>query len=417
MNYPSTKWAGNLKLNLASGALALFFLSFLMSGNASAIPQVFLAQLYPARKTFLLSVCLFSATLVAVAGVLISRRITPKPASLSTGLVITTLMAVELLSTKSYAVFLCSLLVVQFADNFLLNQIDLAGVARAATLRPFNDTAGMTARLLGMLAAPVFFTAFALNHVVEQFVVGLIGVVAITGCLRLFRVTALNVQKDGRLELFNAPDQVDFLVFSYAISIYAALYLLAANLIYMLRDLFQFQQSATRGGIATLVVFLFALIANSTRSAVGDHAPGPIGRTSRLGSLGAPAILLVLISGFLLLGIRTSYPAVLIGCGLLGLAYGLFLWEVRDYSSTAAREGKLVLLSWFNNMSNISSLLAFGLMLAMAAQRVNSPASYYVRLLWTIAMLPAVGLAVLGVATVISKRKLQVAHFALPGVK
>ncbi len=65
----------NSKSTLALGAFALFFLSFLMSGNGNALPQVFFQHYYPEQKTLLLSIALLSSTIAAVTGILLSRRV------------------------------------------------------------------------------------------------------------------------------------------------------------------------------------------------------------------------------------------------------------------------------------------------------------------------------------------------------
>ena len=61
---------------------------------------------------------------------------------------------------------------------------------------------------------------------------------------------------------------------------------------------------------------------------------------------------------------------------LLGLSYGFFLAEVREWCSRGAREeGKTALLTLFNNMTNLSSLVAFAtmLLLAVAARQIGRP--------------------------------------------
>jgi len=308
-----------------------------------------------------------------------------------------------LLSATTAALFIAWLVLVQFADNFLLNQIDHAAVARAGGMRGFNDGAGNTARLFGMLSAPAFFTIFSSSPILERVVVGVLGIAAIVGCLRLFRLPPVTEQKTETSKELSEPDRVDWLVFGYAIAVYAALYLLAANLIYVLRDLFYISGAETRGGIAIVTVFIAALAANGAVAAARRSSP----ETGRLPvtALALPAAALIVAAGIVLTGFRAGYGICMLACVVIGACYGVFLWVVRDYSSLAAKKGKTSLLTWFNNMANISSLFAFGLMLALASGRSHAPGAYYIWLMRAIVILPAIGFMLLFCAAALARRR------------
>ena len=226
------------KSALALGSFALFFVSFLMSGNGNALPQVFFQHYYPEQKTLLLSIALLSSTIASVIGILISRRVDTCRRAIAVSILATAAIVEALLSADSAGLFIACLILVQFADNFLLNQIDHAAVARAGELRGFNDGMGTAARLLGMLCAPAFFTVFAGNERVEMIVVAALGIAAMAGCLCLFRIQPQPEPQKQACEQHAVPDRADWLVFAYAIAVYAALYLFAANMIYLLKDLF-----------------------------------------------------------------------------------------------------------------------------------------------------------------------------------
>jgi MFS family permease len=390
------------KSTLALSAFALFFLSFLMSGNGNALPQVFFQRGYPEQKTLLLSIALLSSTIAAITGILVSRRIRPRRTAVAIMIMVTAALAEALLSASSVAHFILCLVLVQFTDNFLLNQIDHAAVDRAGELRGFNDGAGNSARLLGMLSAPAFFTGFAGNALLEKTVVAVLGAVAMIGCLRLFRLSPLP-ETHARIEQeLSVPDPVDRLVFGYAITVYAALYLFAANMIYLLKDLFQLPGAETRGGAAIVTVFVSALAANAAVAAARRSLHNTGGRKLRTPALALPAIALIVAAGLILTGVQVGYSLCLAATVVIGICYGVFLWEIRDYSSRAAKQGKTALLSWFNNMANISSLFAFGLMLALASVR---PDAYYRWLMSAIAVLPATGLILLSCASLARRIK------------
>lgn len=380
------------KSTLALGALVLFFLSFLMSGNANALPQVFFQRNYPEQKTLLLSITLLSSTIAAITGILVSRRIRPRRIVVAIAILVTTVIAEALLSAHTVAHFILCLVLVQFADNFLLNQIDHAAVDRAGPLRGFNDGAGTAARLLGMLCAPAFFTVFAGNDPIEKTVIAVLGIAAMVGCLQLFRLQPTSEAKQQVSKQLSMPDRADWLVFAYAIAVYAALYLFAANMIYLLKDLFHIPGAETRGGAAIVTVFLSALGTNAAMTVAKRSSNQTDGRNLRTAALALPAVVLIFAAGFILAGIQVDYSLCLAAAAVIGACYGVFLWEVRDYSSRAARQGKTALLSWFNNMANISSLFAFGLMLALASGRSGI---YYLWLMWAIIGVLTAGLILL----------------------
>jgi hypothetical protein len=137
----------------------LFFLSFVMSGNGNAVPQLFFQRFYPEQKTVLLSASLLASTLAATAAVVLSRRHRLSQRALITAMLATVMGALALYLTRNGPVFIAIIVLVQFAVNYLTNQLDHASIARAGALRRVNDAAGVLARLCGMLGAPAFFTA------------------------------------------------------------------------------------------------------------------------------------------------------------------------------------------------------------------------------------------------------------------
>jgi hypothetical protein len=401
------------KFTLVQGAFALFFMSFLMSGNGNALPQVFFQHHYPAQKTFLLSIALLSSTVAAVTGVLVSRRIHARRSILALSIGVTVLMAEALLLANAATLFIVCLALVQFADNFLLNQIDHAAVVRSGNMRGFNDGAGNAARLFGMLSAPAFFTLLASRVMAERIAIALLGAAAIAGCMQLFRLQPLTEKKKEVPKELSEPDRADWLVFGYAIAVYAALYLFAANMIYLLKDVFQIAGAETRGGIAIVVVFLSALAANGAVTAVRRSSAETSRRGLRTGAVALPALALIVTAGIVLTGFQAGYAICLFTSAVIGACYGVFLWEIRDYSSFAAKTGKTALLTWFNNMANISSLFAFGLMLALATRRSHAPAAYYVWLMRSILGVPTAGLIMLFFATVHLRQKAALSEMAV----
>lgn len=374
---------------LASGACTLFFLSFLMSGSSNALPQVFLQHHAPEHKAQLLSVALLLGTLAAGLGVLASRRVLlGRAAVVGLGVVAAGLVQ-ALLAAASVAAFIVLLVLLEFAINLLLDQVDRGAVARAGALLSFNDTAGTTARLAGMLAAPGFFTVFAHDLGVEHAAVALLSVAAVAGCWLVFGLPAAPPAPAVHAAASQGPQRRDRLLFAYAVAVYAGMYLFAANAIYLLEDVFRIAGAETRGGALIVTVFAAAIVGSglASRLAQPEHP--------RTVALAAPAAGLAAAACVPLAGLQPAYGACLAASACIGLGYGFFLWEVRRQASRAARDGRTEVLGWFNNMGNASALLAFGLMLAISRA---APAGYYPLVMAAVIALQGLGAVLLAVS-------------------
>lgn len=391
---------------LLPGAFALFFLSFVMSGNGNAVPQLFFQRYYAEQKTLLLAAGLLASTAAGTLAVVLSRRARSARTATAFLMLGTLCGLVALLTLREAALFIAALVLVQFAANYLTHQIDCTAVERAGSLRRFNDTACMIGRLCGMLSAPAFFTAVFDKKALALVSVLTAGFLAAWGAVHLLRVrpVAHTTGADPAAGTQTA-DRADRLLFIYAVSVYVSLYLFAANMIYLLRDLLHIPHPETRGGTAIVFVFVSALLSNALLAALRGRSAEQNRRTIPAGMLAIPAVALTAFGGAIALGFRPEFLIFSVGSAIVGAAYGAFLWELRDYCTQAARRhGKSVLLSWFNNMANVSSLIAFCLMLAFAATRAKSPDSYFVLVMWAVAALPAAGLGSLAGSAALARR-------------
>jgi hypothetical protein len=143
-------------------------------------------------------------------------------------------------------------------------------------------------------------------------------------------------------------------------------------------------------------MFVCAIVFNSLVAILHRRRTGFRSRQIRIGPLALPAVLLCFFGIIIGMGLPLTYAMFLTGACALGASYGIFSWEVRDYTSRGAQhEGKSALLSWFNNIGNISALVAFGLMVAFAANRAAAPGGYYVEITSAISCTPVLGLFLL----------------------
>jgi hypothetical protein len=217
------------------------------------------------------------------------------------------------------------------------------------------------------------------------------------GALGAFAV-ALTFSREARSDA--SPDAPatplsprDRVLAAYAVSRYVSLYLFAANVLYLLRDVVRLADAEQRGGATISLVFLGALVTNALASGLRARRPRA---TLSLAALAAPVLVLAGSAAALLAGVVHSFALVVAGSLALGLSYGFFLAEVREWCSRGARdEGKTSLLTLFNNMTNLSSLAAFGAMLALAliARQLGRP--FFGPLIVIVGALPTLALAAL----------------------
>lgn len=389
------------RATLLSAAFGLFFLSFLMSSNSGVVPQLFFQRVHPDEKTLLLAISLFVSTLAANLAVVLSRRHSLSGRAVVVSLLATVVATLTLYAVSHSVVFVLALIAVQFAANHLTHQLDQAAVARAGALRRFNDAVGTLGRLVGVLVAPAFLTMYfdAKNVIIPVALV--IGLGACIGAARLFATAPVPPDVEAGAPVGEQPcDRTDLLVFGYVVTMFSTLYLFAANMIYLFRDLFLMPNAETSGGMAMMLVFGCAVLANVAVAVFKRNGSENPNRVVRVVPLSLPALLLIGAGGSIALGFRTtSLAIVLSAAACFGTAYGVFLMEVREYTSHGVRHGgKTILLSWFNNMANVGSLVAFTIMLGLASVRTQAAASYWFWLMVAVAAIPLVGLVTLGMA-------------------
>lgn len=378
-------------------AVGIMVMSFVMSANANGLPQLFFQRRHEERKVLFLAACLLCCTLASIAGVLASRRARASAAGVLGLLVATIAIEDGLFVVEGAARYIALAALAQLGVNYLVNHLDHAGANGAGLAhRRLHDASSTAARLVGMLAAPLVVTRldgrpFALGVTFTAVGVGALIAVALTiGGDRSATPTAIHAEP-------RPLDRGDWLFFGQAVSVYVGLYLLAANLIYVLRDVVHLPDAALRAGSTMVLAFLSALVASAAAAALSARArakaAGP--RASRLV---APVVCLALAALGLARVANITLAEVYAGAIVVGVSYGVFLAEVRDHASRGAREhGKTGLLTLFNNIGKLSSLVAFVAMLLIAVlQRGAASQGYVLRL---VGALPIVGIPLLVAAT------------------
>lgn len=372
----------------------LLVLSFLMSANSNVLPQLFFQRHAPAQgKLLLLALCLLGCTCASILGVAASRW--ARPGRLGVFILLAMTLAAEnaLFLVQGTALYMVLAAAAQVGANHLMNHLDHAGVQRAgASQRRIHDGATTISRLLGMLAAPIMFPWMYDQPALLHGTLGLGTLLAVAGTAALFsKVLPSSLEQVAGTKAAPARRE-DVLLLGFSLTVYVALYLFAANLIYLLRDAVHVQDAEQRGGTTLTIVFAGALAGNLLAS-LGKR---PAGHHLRLPLFLAPVPLLAGAALVLFLGEMPPTEVFLAGACALGASYGAFLAELRAYVSNAAREpGREGLLTWFNNLANVSSLVAFLVMALIAGWAQGGAHAAHPWVLGLVGLLPVTGLVLL----------------------
>lgn len=386
-------------------ALTFFELTLLQSALGTVLPQLFFQRAYPDRKVFLLAICLLTGTVASILGVAASNAVHGRGRWAVLGLGLTSASFLALFHVQDLVPYIALTAVVRFGLNYLINRFDHASVVRAgAAGRDFNDRLANIARLLGHLSAPLFFATFYDAERVIVVVVGCATIAALVSATRLLAgipAATDETPKEAAPGSRAVPLSLrDRLYFGYAMTVQASMYLFAANLIYLARDVLHIPSPERAGSSLIVIVFFSSLVviagAPVARRLLRIARPGEIHRLPLL----LPAATLGLAALALGAGFRVGFGGLCAGGVVIGMTYGAFLLETRDYSSAGARNyGRQSLVSLFNNIGNISSLVAFGILSALAAVRATSSASaMFLVLVAVIGLLPIAGVPFLMLA-------------------
>lgn len=114
-----------------------------------------------------------------------------------------------------------------------------------------------------------------------------------------------------------------------------------------------------------MTVYVGALLALATGSRLPmlrEPAPGAVA----IAPLALPSLLLAAAMALYQLRVVADFVPTVLAAVALGAAYGGFLHALRGHVTREVARGKAGFLMIFNNLSNASALLAYGLMVAVS---------------------------------------------------
>lgn len=378
---------------VARAAAAMLVLSFVMSSNANVLPQLYFQRHAPAQKLTWLAVSLLCATVASFAGVLASRARSRSAARAMGALFVAMTAEAALPRAPSAIVFVGLAAVAQFTVNYALNAIDHRAIERCGEARAAHDRASTAARLLGMLTAPLVIPLVIDAPRVLFACVAVMATIALAAAAGVVGGEPTSSKSTGEgassLEPMSALDRR---VLGFSLTVYVSLYLVAANLIYLLRDVARVANAERVGGTTLTIVFFGALVGAALRpKLLGTRSEPPA-----VAHLLAPLPWLAIVPAALSSGWSVPLAALAIGGLALGASYGVFLAALREHVSHGAGAQKRgALLSAFNNLANASSLVAFVLLAIAAVFTGGRTSRAYPFVMTFAALLPFAGSALL----------------------
>lgn len=346
--------------------LGFLFFAFAASAYVSVAPQLVFARTVPGAKALWLSATLLIGTIGSMAAVELARRLGygARP-RLGGGIVTSAILAILFLAAGvahplSFAALCVALRgLCQYASQE--NDRRAAALAGAAA-RAKNDAISLSLRFAGMLGGPLFLGLHPDFDGLSA------GVYLALGGLALFGTVAVApappIVESSRADAPALPlRSSDHLVIWAGRLSFACYTMLTACVLYALRDLHGLADAARRGSTMITAAFGAAMIATPFLAALRGRA---VRGHALFGMLPAP--IGIVAAGLLLPSPSTARLGPgLIGAAVLGVAFAAFQLSFRDYASHQAIEGgRRELLAIFNNLSNTSALIAFGVMLGLS---------------------------------------------------
>lgn len=381
---------------IGRNAAQLFF-CFAGSALLNVVCQAFFARTVGDDKDAWLSGTLLVGTLASTLGVPAAQRFGLPGRALVTGAALVAFIGALFGATlvlRSAGAFVVAVVVVRFFMQYGTQEFDRRAVQLSGErARRTNDAVGLAMRFLGMLLGPLWFGLARDAELATGVLIAVMTALGLWTCALTAGAPAATVVEREKGSL----DRGGRLMLAAARAIYAAYYLLASSIIYVLSDLHHDARAVRSGGLVVTLVYLSAIIATVVELARRRTAP-----RSPLEMLPAP-LLMVLVGLALPSPAAGTLLAQLAGAVLLGVAFARYQLAFRDRAtSEAVQRGAPALLAAYNNLGTTSALLGYAVMVALVAGCRALGITY--------ASAVGVGVAALGLAAVplvLASAKLQ----------
>ncbi|MDP4181598.1 MAG: hypothetical protein Q8942_10940 [Bacillota bacterium] len=360
-----------------------FFCSFIWAATISILPQVFFMTYYPEQKNTYLSLFLLLGTLASIAGILTSHNNsfyfsitenTGRRSFLAVCCIFTMAATYSgLFLVKNLFLYLVCFVLMKFISNLFYNFIDRFFVECSDQQQiRIHVQANLLFQLLGLMAAPLYFSFFSGNKILSISLIWVIAIFSLCYMMTDIRKMSTNSRKNKVLDRAFPQKKISryhHLFTAYSLLILTAVNMMISMMIYILKDYYHFSNASEKGGVVIGVISVLAVI-TVLFSVVFVKPFTPIKNNHNVRQkfpVRANGIAIwgfILIIGAFYLKITDSFFILLCFCSFAGIFYGIFLYSTRNYASSASLNTGLI--SIYNNLPNYASLVGSLLILSVS---------------------------------------------------
>lgn len=360
-----------------------FFCSFIWAATISVLPQVFFMTYYPEQKNSYLSLFLLLGTLASIVGILTSHNNsfyssvvadTGRRSFLAVCCIFTMAAAFSgLFLVKNLFLYFTCFVLMKFISNLFYNCIDRFFVAGSDRQQiRIHVRANLLFQLLGLMAAPLYFSFFADKQILSIILIWVIAILSLIFMMTYIRNISPNFREDEKKDRKlprEKRSRYHHLFIAYSLLILTAVNMMVSMMIYILKDYYQFGNAAEKGGVVIGVISVLAVV-TVLLSAVLTKPLTPI-KNNHKAWQGFPVMTngiavwgLIVITAVFYLKITGLFSFLLCLCSLAGISYGIFLFSTRNYASGAPESTGLV--SVYNNLPNYAMLVGYPMILSVS---------------------------------------------------
>ncbi|MFC5700204.1 hypothetical protein ACFPVX_02825 [Cohnella faecalis] len=372
-----------------------FYRTFLSTGIQTVLPQLFIMAYVPLHRSELLPLCLLLASISSIGGIAASRHLSryfyggPVDGRAAIGIGLSALVGAGVISmflTHDWPIYFIAVALVSGLLELLFNMLDHRYVEELSGIEFKAHASRVTVvQLIALTAAPFYFT-FTVDMVWLQVLLAAGG----SAMLVALMLSSASAAKQGQtvlaMDTADRPARAasganrlrtrDFAFLLYALAVYVAVFIFSSHLIYILHDYYGMTGATWKGGLllgignlVAVAVVLGCFRVKSAQMVRKSHAKAVVSSTALPARTHAAVVACLLASAVLLYGRwLTGFAFILALACLVGGAFGIFQLLAREYASRrAVGEGAGIVLTSYNNLKNIASLVGFSSALALAS--------------------------------------------------
>ncbi len=352
-----------------------FYLTFFSAGTQGIITQLFVRNYYPDYKELLLPIILVTGSIAYVLGIWLSGKYLDLPIN-----IIKIMLCLNfagffgVLIAKSMIFYIIFYALACFSCNFAYNFLDHYFINSSEQIEISTHVKSMLSyQMLAFMLAPLFFSISTGNIILLLSVITFIAIVSLTPIFRKEEKTDEHIVIDKKAIKGKIILSIEEKLFIFYTTLFMAIVAMAISMmVYILSEYYSFPNFAVKSGISLMIMSISAglgiLIVRSSSESDFNTDDKAFAYKNFRPRLQSTIILLTLSMTLLLLAkLFDSFIFVAAILAVLGFVNGLFLSSTRKFAGiTSVRKNRPELLTVFNNLQSISSLLGYGICIVLS---------------------------------------------------